>query len=79
MKIDVFRIIDVQTFQTFAQKTKDQSKALLNYYEKTGKLIKIKRGVYLNSAYAHQITPYEISNFCFANSYISLENILYEA
>jgi len=77
MKIELFRLIDIETFQNFAGKTKDQAKSLLNYYEKTGKLVKVKRGVYVNPK--EDISKFEISNFCFPNSYISLENILYEA
>lgn len=74
--LNKFKLITVDLLSEFDNKSRDQAKSLLNYYEKSWKLLKVKRGVYLNPKY--EIDKYEISNFVFKDSYISLDNILFE-
>lgn len=71
-----YKFLTVEILSKFENKTLDQAKSLLSYYVKIWKLLRVKRGMYVNPEV--EFTRYELSNFLFPQSYISLENVLFE-
>jgi len=75
MKINDFSIITPDILNTiWWNKASVNNK--LSRYQKEGKLIRLKRGYYVNPN--KEINIFELSNMIFGESYISLDSILFE-
>jgi len=74
--INNLSIITNDILVRFFSLSKDQAKSKIAYDEKTWKILKVKRGVYINPLIS--IDKQELSNVIFNNSYLSLETVLFE-
>ncbi len=85
--IELAEKLPVFTFNDFAGTEKDRPYLclVLHRYEKSGKLIRLKKGVYATNAYVEkmknrgeiEIFADFLANFLYSPSYLSLETILY--
>lgn len=85
--IELVEKLPVFTFNDFlgVEESRSYLRMVLHRYEKRGKLLRLKKGIYTNTAYIERLknrgemevfTDF-IANFIYSPSYLSLETILY--
>jgi len=85
--IELVEKLPVFTFNDFlgVEESRSYLRMVLHRYEKIGKLLRLKKGIYTNTAYIERLknrgemevfTDF-IANFIYSPSYLSLETILY--
>jgi len=85
--IELAEKLPIFTFNDFLglEESKSYLRMVLHRYEKSGKLIRFKKGIYTTTAYVERMKNHGeietftdfIANFLYSPSYLSLETILY--